>query len=66
MLTTFNETDTIVESVGAGATGYLQKCSTKEQFLKTIWEVVDGEFRIPGDACGQKNVQGDTKRINSH
>lgn len=51
MLTASNEADAIVQSVGAGATGYLQKYSTKEQLLVTIREVVDGEFRIPGDAA---------------
>lgn len=51
MLTASNEQDAIVESVGAGATGYLQKYAGKEQLLVTIREVVDGEFRIPGDAA---------------
>ena len=51
MLTASNEKDAIVQSVGAGATGYLQKYSNKEQFLATLREVADGEFRIPGDAA---------------
>ena len=51
MLTASNEKDAIVQSVGAGATGYLQKYSSKEQLLATMREVADGEFRIPGDAA---------------
>ena len=51
MLTASNEKDAIVQSVGAGATGYLQKYSSKKQFLATLREVADGEFRIPGDAA---------------
>ena len=41
MLTASNEKDAIVQSVGAGATGYLQKYSSKEQFLATLREVAD-------------------------
>ena len=51
MLTASNEKDTIVRSIAAGATGYLQKYSGKEQLLTTLREVVRGEFRIPGDAA---------------
>lgn len=51
MLTASNERDAIVRSIAAGATGYLQKYSGKEQLLTTLREVADGEFRIPGDAA---------------
>ena len=51
MLTASNEKDAIVRSIAAGATGYLQKYSGKEQLLTTLREVVRGEFRIPGDAA---------------
>lgn len=51
MLTASNERDAIVRSIAAGATGYLQKYSGKEQLLATLREVADGEFRIPGDAA---------------
>ena len=43
--------DAIVRSIAAGATGYLQKYSGKEQLLTTLREVALGEFRIPGDAA---------------
>ena len=51
MLTASNEQDAIVRSIAAGATGYLQKYSGKEQLLTTLREVVLGEFRIPGSAA---------------
>ena len=51
MLTASNEQDAIVRSIAAGATGYLQKYSGKEQLLTTLREVAMGEFRIPGDAA---------------
>ena len=51
MLTTSNEKDAIVRSIAAGATGYLQKYSGKEQLLTTLRDVAQGEFRIPGDAA---------------
>ena len=51
MLTASNEKDAIVRSIAAGATGYLQKYSGKDQLLTTLREVARGEFRIPGDAA---------------
>ena len=51
MLTASNEQDAIVRSIAAGATGYLQKYSGKEQQLTTLREVAEGEFRIPGNAA---------------
>ena len=51
MLTASNEQDAIVRAIAAGATGYLQKYSGKEQLLTTLREVAEGEFRIPGDAA---------------
>ena len=51
MLAWWNEQDAIVRSVAAGATGYLQKYSGKEQQLTTLREVALGKFRIPGNAA---------------
>ena len=51
MLTASNEQDAIVRAIAAGATGYLQKYSGKEQLLTTLQEVAEGEFRIPGSAA---------------
>ncbi len=53
MLTASNETDTVIEAVAAGATGYLQKVSGMDQFLTTLREVAEGEFRIPGNAASR-------------
>ena len=51
MLTASNEQDAIVRSIAAGATGYLQKYSGKEQLLATLRDVAEGEFRIPGNSA---------------
>ena len=51
MLTASNEQEAIVRSIAAGATGYLQKYSGKDQLLTTLREVAEGEFRIPGNAA---------------
>ena len=49
MLTASNDEDVAVEAVAAGATGYLQKYSGREELLSTIRDIVEGEFRMPGD-----------------
>ena len=49
VLTASTDEDTIIKAIAAGATGYLQKFSGKQKLLATIRDVVDGEFRVPGD-----------------
>ena len=49
MLTASGEEDAVMEAVAAGATGYLQKYSGREHLLRTLRDVADGEYRIPGD-----------------
>ena len=49
MLTASTEEDAVIESVAAGATGFLQKFTDKEKLLSTIRDVSAGEFRMPGD-----------------
>ena len=49
MLTAASEQDAVIEAVAAGATGYLQKYSGKETLLRTVRDVAEGEYRIPGD-----------------
>ena len=51
MLTASNNHGAIVESVNAGATGYLQKYSGKDMLLSTVREVANGEFRVQGEAA---------------
>ena len=52
MLTASNEPDTIVRSIAAGATGYLQKYSGKEQLLATLRGGGPGRVPHPG-GCGE-------------
>ena len=49
ILTASAEEDAVMEAVAAGATGYLQKYSGKEKLLRTVRDVAEGEYRIPGD-----------------
>ena len=51
MLTASNSQDAIVQSVAAGATGYLQKYSGRDKLLSTVREVAQGEFRVQGEAA---------------
>ncbi len=53
MLTASGEEDAVMEAVAAGATGYLQKYSGKEKLLRTVRDVAEGEYRIPGDVIRQ-------------
>ena len=49
MLTASTDDHTVIDAIAAGATGYLQKFTGKDELLATIRDVVDGEFRVPGD-----------------
>ena len=51
MLTASNDQGCIVQSVNAGASGYLQKYSGKEMLLSTVRAVAGGEFRVQGEAA---------------
>ena len=50
MLTASGEEDAVMESVAAGASGYLMKYSGKDELLRAVRDVARGEYRIPGDA----------------
>ena len=50
ILTASSEEDAVVESVAAGAKGYLQKYSGKEHLLGIVRDVARGEYRLPADA----------------
>ena len=50
ILTAATEEDAVLEAVAAGATGYLQKFSGKEELLRAVRNVADGEYRIPAEA----------------
>ena len=49
MLTASTEEDAVVEAVAAGATGYLQKETDREQLLSAVRDVALGELRLPAD-----------------
>ena len=49
MLTASTEEDAVVEAVAAGATGYLQKETDREQLLSAVRDVARGELRLPAD-----------------
>lgn len=53
ILTASTEEDAVLEAVAAGATGYLQKFSGKEELLRAVRDVADGEYRIPAEAIGR-------------
>ena len=50
MLTAASEEDAVTEAVAAGAAGYLQKYSGKDELLRAVRRVAEGEFSIPADA----------------
>jgi len=47
ILTAATEEDAATEAVAAGATGYILKYSGKEELLRTLRGVADGEYHIP-------------------
>ncbi len=51
-----------LESVMAGAIGFLPKYSSKERFLDTVGDVSRGEYRIPGELI-RKLVGGFGSRV---
>ena len=50
MHTVAPEEDAVIEAFAAGAMGYLQKYSGKEELLRTVRDVAEGEFCIPADS----------------
>ena len=57
VLTASTEEDAVIQCVAAGATGYLQKYSGKEKLVATLRDVMEGEFRIPGEVM-QRVISG--------
>ena len=49
ILTAAPAEDAVVEAVASGATGYLQKYSGKEELLRTVRDIADGQYRIPAN-----------------
>ena len=49
ILTSSTADDAIIEAAAAGAAGYLQKCSGRDDLLTAVREVAEGRSRIPFD-----------------
>ncbi len=73
VLTAATEEDAVVEAVAAGAMGYLQKYSGKEELLRAVRDVADGEYRIPANvirrvfaelrSSAQREKKSDSRRL---
>ena len=50
MLTASSEEDAVIESVAAGATGYLQKYSRPGELVEAVLDVAEGRLRVPDKA----------------
>ena len=53
ILTAARAEDAAIEAVAAGAAGYLQKYSGKQELLRAVRDVADGEYRIPSNVMGR-------------
>ena len=49
ILTAATEEDAVIEAISAGATGYLLKYSGKNELLRAVQGVANGEYRISAD-----------------
>ena len=49
MLTVSTEEDAVIQAVAAGATGYLQKHSGREELLDALRDVAAGRLQLPAD-----------------
>ena len=49
ILTASSEEDAVMEAIAAGATGFLHKYYGKEQLLRSISEILQEDYRMPGD-----------------
>ena len=63
MLTASTEEDAVVEAVAAGATGYLQKETDREQLLSAVRNVAQGNLRLPAESVRRafEAIRGDRR-----
>ena len=63
ILTASTSEDAVIEAVAAGATGYLQKFSGRDQLLATIRDVAAGELRVPASVVKRvfSGIRGNAK-----
>ena len=68
MLTASTEMDAVIESVAAGATGYLQKYSQPEELEEAVLDVAAGRIRIPEQAVKEvfTMVRGERNLVLRH
>ena len=68
MLTASTEMDAVIESVAAGATGYLQKYSQPEELEEAVLDVAAGRVRIPEQAVKEvfAMVRGERSLVLRH
>ena len=68
MLTASTEMDAVIESVAAGATGYLQKYSQPEELEEAVLDVAAGRIRIPEQAVKEvfAMVRGESNFVLRH
>ncbi len=68
MLTASTEMDAVIESVAAGATGYLQKYSQPEELEEAVLDVAAGRIRIPEQAVKEvfAMVRGERNLVFRH
>ncbi len=66
ILTAATNEDAVIEAVAAGATGYLQKFSGRDQLLATIRDVAAGELRVPASVVKRvfSGIRGQTEPSN--
>ena len=64
ILTASTNEDAVIEAVAAGATGYLQKFSGRDQLLSTIRDVAAGELRVPATVVRRvfSGIRGNSER----
>ena len=53
VLTASREQDAVIEALAAGATGYLQKSTSRDRLLSTFRDVAAGELRVPAEAVSR-------------
>ena len=65
MLTASTEEDAVIESVAAGATGYLQKYSRPEELVEAVLAVAEGGIHVPDMAVRRvfAMIRGERKLV---
>ena len=64
MLTASSEEDAVIEAIAAGARGYLQKYSGREELIAAVRDVAEGRLLVPGDTLRRvfASIRGSSER----